>query len=232
MSSGVKIITKPQALHVPAWQMVSALVEKPLRTATWWTYPSILSSEAGEPGCWSSSMNGNPEEVQIAMSGQWQGTKFNLTGGLGTDYNHAKLGHSLNGSLAIMGDMNQQGSYSPSLRSCSSSQNGRGGMFFVVDDVTLHAGLKEMMTGETAEYYGPSPSPGSSSTPGPSPSPDDTCGGAGVRSSSCESSANAAAGCVYVYSANAETCGVSEWGCYLQSSLPSACPEKQALIIL
>jgi hypothetical protein len=225
LSTGAKLIAKPQALQVPVWQMVSSIVGKPLRTATWWTQPEIPSSKAGsKPGCWSSAL-GTPEEVQIATTGQWKGTKFNLTGGLGGDHNHAKLGYSLTGSLAIMGDMNQQGSYDPSDQhtGCASSQNGRGGLFFVLDDATLNAGLKELMTGATADYHGSSPNPSPPSPPGPSPS--SSCGGSGVRSSSCKTRT----GCVYVYAADESKCGVKNWGCYEESSLPAGCPKNSAL---
>lgn len=246
LSTGAKLIAKPQALNVPVFQMVSSIVGKSLRTATWWTSPAVPSSKAGKPGCWSSEL-GTPGEVQVAMSGQWKGKKFNLTGGLGGDHNHAKLGYSLDGSLAIMGDMNQQGSYDPKDRSCSSSQNGRGGMFFVVDDATLHKGLMEMMTGETAPYYGgapgPSPSgpspppsptppnPPSPTPPGPSPTPS-SCGGSGVRSNSCGVAAKKAAGCVYVKAADKAKCGVTDYGCYLKSSLPKGCAEKTESLLL
>lgn len=225
LSTGAKLIAKPQALKVPVWQMVSALVEKPLRTATWWTAPAVLSAKAGKPGCWSDEL-GTPEEVQIATTGQWKGTKFNLTGGLGTDFNHAKLGYSLEGSLAIMGDMNQQGSYSPSDQraGCSSSQNARGGMFFVLDDATLNSGLKELMTGETADYHGstPSPSPPSPGPSPPSPGPTSNCSGAKGTWQSCTG-----AGCTYVHAANEIQCGVSGYGCYQTSSLKAGCPDKK-----
>lgn len=216
LSSGAKVIAKPQALHVPSWQMVSALVGKPLRTATWWQSPEILSAEAGIPGCWSSDLD-TPQEVQIATSGQWQNTTFGLTGGLGQNYNHAKLGHSINGTLAIMGDMNQMGSYTPDLRKCDSSQNARGGLFFVLDDPTLHSDLKELMTGTTADYY--------NKTNGTT---NITCGGAGISASSCRSTSKAEAGCTYVYSANAAACDVSKYGCYNNTELPADCPDKKS----
>jgi len=229
LSSGVKLIAKPQALQVPAWQMVSALLKEPLRVASWWTDPKIPSAKAGTPGCWSSTLS-TPLEVQIATTGEWDNVKFGLTGGLGPNYNHAKIGHSIGGSLGIMGDQNQMGSYSPDTRHCSSSQNGRGGLFFVVDDATLHSGLKDLLTGETAAYYsGPSPSP-SPTPPSPGPSPTASCGGAGVASNTCRADDKKAAGCRYVYSADASKCGVSKYGCFADSSLPSGCPDKTMIV--
>src|SRR5205823_5709756 len=45
LSTGVTLISKPSALHVPPWQMVSALLGAvPLRAATWWTSPAIPST--------------------------------------------------------------------------------------------------------------------------------------------------------------------------------------------
>jgi hypothetical protein len=233
LSSGAKLIVKPQALNVAPWQMVSSMLKTSLRTATWWETPEIPSTHDGiKPGCWSSEL-GNPGEVQIATAGQWQGTPFGLTGGLGTNYNHAKLGHSLTGNLAIMGDMNQQGSLYPGVRSCSSSQNGRGGLFFVVDDATLHSGLKELMTGTTADYDD-GPSPGPSPKPGPSPAPTPgkyDCGGPGSYSD-CKAEAKVKKGCVYVHAADTKKCGVPDYGCYRTASLPSACPEKKSFSAL
>jgi hypothetical protein len=59
------------------------------------------------------------------------------------------LGVSIAGThhYSIFGDMNQQGAISGK---CDSSQNGRGGLFFVVDDATLHTGLEDLLTGNTA----------------------------------------------------------------------------------
>jgi len=225
LSSGIKLIAKPHALEVPPWQMVSALLGTSLRTATWWTSPEIPSTYKGTPGCWSAEL-ATPEEVQVATTGQWKGTTFGLTGGLGGNYNHAKLGHSLQGTLAIMGDMNQQGSYTPSVRPCSSSQNGRGGLFFVVDDSVLHSGLKDLMTGSTADYFSPSPGP-TPSPPGPSPSPSSDCGGPGVecKKASLED-------CVYVHARDEAKCKVSKYGCYKKASLPSGCPKDDVLSIV
>lgn len=219
-TAGVKLIAKPHSLEVPAWQMVSSVLQVPLRTATWWASPAIPSAQAGTPGCWSSDL-ATPMEVQIATSGQWQGTSFGLKGGLGTNYNHAKLGHSLTGTLAIMGDMNQMGSYSPETRKCSSSQNSRGGLFFVLDDSILHSGFQDLMTGDTAPYVGET----TTSTTTTQITPVSDCGNAGTAASVCGASAYAAAGCVYVPAGDADSCGVKGYGCYRASDMPTSCPE-------
>lgn len=155
LSSGVRLLAKPSYLHVPPWQLVSAMTGTALRTATWWAGDTINSQHGGTPGCWSSEL-GTPLEVQIATTGQWQGKSMNMKGAYAG--NHAKLGVSLNGTLSIMGDMNQDGSYTPDEHSCDSSQNGRGGLFFALDDAGLHKSLQSLLTGETAPY-GASPSP-------------------------------------------------------------------------
>ena len=88
--------------------------------------------------------------VELATSGRFGSTNFGLTGGGGNDKNHAKFAVSLFGDhhYAIFGDMNQQGDISG--KNCSSSQNGRGGLFFVIDDTTLFNGLTDLSTGGTA----------------------------------------------------------------------------------
>jgi hypothetical protein len=156
LSSGVELISKPSNLNVPPWQMVSAVLGGiPLRTATWWASPEIYSTDASTPvSCWSPSLS-TPGPVEIATSGTWNGKTFGLTGGLGTNYNHAKLGVSTSGTshYAIFGDMNQQGTLSGN--DCSSSQNGRGGLFYALTDPQLSASLSSLISGATAPTQPP-----------------------------------------------------------------------------
>jgi hypothetical protein len=158
LSSGVGLISKPSKLHVPPWQMVSAaLGGVPLRTATWWTAPEIETTDtASKVACWDNSL-GAPGPVAIATSGQWAGTTFGLKGGPGPDFNHAKIGISTGGSFrfSIFGDMNQQGSLSGP--NCGSSQNGRGGLFFVVENPKLADSIGQLIKGDTAPASPPAP---------------------------------------------------------------------------
>lgn len=151
LSSGVVLISKPSALHVPPWQLVSSLLGKvPLRTATWWTRPAIpTTTMRTEVACWDPALR-KPGAVEIATSGQWNGTAFGLRGGPGKDYNHAKIGVSRDDRrhYVIFGDLNQQGTLSGP--NCGSSQNGRGGLFYVVGDSVLHAEVKGLIRGSTA----------------------------------------------------------------------------------
>ena len=151
LSSGVQLIAKPSAMHVPPWQMVSSVLNGVnLRAATWWATPQIPSTTAGTvPACWDPSLTTKPGAVEIATSGTWQNITIGLKGGLGTDFNHAKIGVSTSGPehFSIFGDMNQQGALSGN---CQSSQNGRGGLFFVVNDAQLQAGVAALIAGESA----------------------------------------------------------------------------------
>jgi hypothetical protein len=82
LSSGVRLISKPSALQVPPWQMVSALLGgHALRTANWWADPDALpSTTASTPmGCWDPSL-GKPGAVEIALSGQWGDQTLGLAG--------------------------------------------------------------------------------------------------------------------------------------------------------
>ena len=116
LSSGVKVISKPSALAVPPWQMISAkLGGVDLRVASWWAAPAIYSTDEGQtPTCWAPGL-GTPGVVDIATSGEWNGTGIGLEGGDGPMFNHAKIGISTNAKtpLCIFGDMNQQGALSP-----------------------------------------------------------------------------------------------------------------------
>lgn len=78
------------------------------------------------------------------------GTNHSLDIGLAEpDGNHAKIGVSTSThAYTIFGDMNQQGSIAPP--KCKSSQNGRGGLFYVVDDAPLFRSVSDLINGETA----------------------------------------------------------------------------------
>ena len=151
LSGGVQLISKASGLEVPPWQMVSAVLGGiPLRAGTWWANPEIDTTTAATAvGCWSASL-GKPGAVEIATSGNWAGKEFGLTGGLGSNFNHAKVGVSASGDnhLSIFGDMNQQGSLSGP--NCASSQNGRGGLFYVVDNPKLLESVKSLISFGTA----------------------------------------------------------------------------------
>jgi hypothetical protein len=150
LSSGVVLISKPSALPVPPWQMVSAMLGgEPLRAATWWTKPEIPTTTATTAvGCWDQSL-GKPGAVEIATTGTWDGKTLGLEGMAEPNGNHAKIGVSTGThSYAIFGDMNQQGSLSGP--NCKSSQNGRGGLFYVVDDSQLFTSVRNLINGATA----------------------------------------------------------------------------------
>jgi hypothetical protein len=148
LSTGVLFLSKPSNMNVPPWQMVSAqLGGVSLRSATFWAYPKIpTTTDNSVPDCWDESL-GTPGPVAIATSGSWRNTPFDLTGAPGG--NHAKIGVSTSGgtSYSIFGDENQQGKLSGT---CTSSQNGRGGTFYVVDNPELASSIRDLVNGSTA----------------------------------------------------------------------------------
>ncbi len=150
LSTGVQLISKPSALHVPPWQMVSSVLDGvSLRAATWWANPQIPSTTSSTTiDCWDPSLS-RPGAVEIATSGHFAGKTFGLKGIAGPDGNHAKIGVSTSGAhhYTIFGDMNQQGTISGT---CKSSQNGRGGLFFVIDDAELSNSVKDLISGDSA----------------------------------------------------------------------------------
>lgn len=153
LSSGVTLISKPSRLHVPPWQLVSAVLGGvSLRTATWWATPRIPPTTASTAiSCWDMAL-GSPGAVDIATSGSFAGTTFGLMGGPGPNFNHAKIGVSKASDsppFAVFGDLNQQGSLSGP--NCASSQNGRGGLFFVVTDHDLWRSVKMLLTCDTCD---------------------------------------------------------------------------------
>jgi len=54
--------------------------------------------------------------------------------------------------FVIFGDMNQQGTLSDS--NCGRSQNGRGGMFFILDDQALWTSVSKLIDGQSAQVDG------------------------------------------------------------------------------
>lgn len=144
LSTGVELISKPSKLAVPPWQMVSALLGGvPLHVANWWTNPDKLASTTASNAtaikCWDASLPA-PGSVNNATTGAWAGKSFGLLGGDNPDGNHAKVAVATGSQhYTIFGDMNQEGSYNGP--NCSISQNGRGGMFFVVTDAQLTASV-------------------------------------------------------------------------------------------
>jgi hypothetical protein len=162
LSSGVRIISKPSLMAAPPWQLVSAqLGGLSLRVASWWAEPLIYSTTASTAlPCWPKGMR-KPGAVSIATSGTWNKKSIGLTGGEGTNHNHAKIGISQDAKqpLCIFGDMNQQGALGPGYaypkQTCSSSQNGRGGTFFVLENKQLFASLTALLKGDTAPKSGP-----------------------------------------------------------------------------
>jgi hypothetical protein len=157
LSSSVRLISKPSLLSVPPWHLVSAQLNGlPLRVASWWTDPQIFSTAAGQiPSCWSANL-GKPGAVETATTGNWNGTVIGLEGGDGQNRNHAKIGVSTDPAkpIVIFGDMNQQGALSPGYadkeQQCNSSQNGRGGTFYVVNNAGLFASLTQLLKGDAA----------------------------------------------------------------------------------
>ncbi len=148
LSSGVVLVSKPSRLHVPPWHMLSAMLQVPLRTATWWASPKIpTTTETTAIACWDESL-GQPGAVEVATTGTWDGRSIGLTGGSGNDYNHAKIAVSLSSAhhYAVFADLNQQGVLNGD---CGRSQNGRGGLFFVVDDGALANGIARLLSGDT-----------------------------------------------------------------------------------
>lgn len=147
LSTGITLVSKPSAVNAPPWQMLSSVLGGVnLRTATWWASPQIPTTNgAKRPGCWDAALTNDPGAVEIALTGKWKGKDIGLIGG----QNHAKVGVSASGSqsLAIFGDLNQQGSVTGN---CKSSQNGRGGLFYVLNDKPLFTDMTKLLDGKTA----------------------------------------------------------------------------------
>jgi hypothetical protein len=157
LSSGVQVVSKAANLNVAPWQMLSSqLGGVGLRAATWWNNKKIYSTTpSSKITCWDNNLS-DPGPVEIALSGQFGSTSFRLTGGGSFTGNHAKIGVSTSGDhhYAIFGDMNQEGSLLET-QDCTTSQNARGGVFYVVEDDRLFDSVRNLIQGDTAPTLGP-----------------------------------------------------------------------------
>lgn len=152
LSSGVRIISKSGRLNVSPWQMTSAILGGiHLRVASFQSPSPIgTTTQTKKPPCWSDEL-GNPGPIEAAISGSWDGDSIGFT----TATNHAKIGVSTSGdsSITIFSDMNEAGTLAPDGKnnSCAVSQNGRGGMFFVLDNKDLHDSVVGLLAGGSAK---------------------------------------------------------------------------------
>lgn len=146
LGHGVKLVSKPSRLYVPPWQMLSAtLGGVDLKAATWWASPRIPTTTVTRRiGCWDDAL-AKPGAVEIAVTGSWKGEEIGLIG----SQNHAKIGVSNSGKrgLSIFADLNQQGALKGN---CKSSQNGRGGLFYVLDNPDLFNSMTALLDGDVA----------------------------------------------------------------------------------
>ena len=140
----------------------SASAGPALKTATWWLKPAIPpTGTAAKPGCWDASLP-TPGPVAIVKQGTWDSEPIGLVGGNSPSGNHAKIGVTASGGakLSIFGDMNQQGTLVPVTPkktkanphpepTCESSQNERGGTFYVLDDEKLFDSVTSLLKGKT-----------------------------------------------------------------------------------
>jgi len=149
LSTKVMLIAKTASLTAPPWEFVSAVLNGTAeRSATWWTKPKIPSTNKNskvrclEPF----ELDKKPGPVAIALTGAWKDRPIKLN----APSNHAKIGISNAGghSYVIFGDLNQQGALNPP--GCDRSQNGRGGLFFVIDNKPLHDSVADLIDGDTA----------------------------------------------------------------------------------
>lgn len=154
LSSHVTLIAKSSNLTAPPWEVVSAVLDGTAeRAATWWTKPRIYSTtKASKVSCLKPfpDLDGKSGAVAIALTGEWNNQAIKLN----APSNHAKIGISMAGGhhYVIFGDLNQQGALAPP--DCDSSQNGRGGMFFVLDNKELQESVAGLIDGDTAPTKG------------------------------------------------------------------------------
>jgi hypothetical protein len=150
LSSGVRLVSKSANLNVPPWHMVSAILGGVgLKVATFYGGGSLgaagkIPDTNGEtPDCWDQRL-GSPGAVKNIQRGNWDQTPFGMVAGS----NHAKLAVGITSDHVISGDLNQEGRLSGT---CSEGHNGRGGLFFVVEDQRLAKKLRETILSDTGD---------------------------------------------------------------------------------
>jgi Deoxyribonuclease II len=146
--AGIQLLSKPAKLHASPWHLISStLGSVDLRVATWWNHNDIPDTAADvTPDCWPTDGNWKaPGAVVNAQTGHWNTVAFGLLGTGSASGNHAKIGVSTSGThpYTIFADMNQEGALSGS---CGAKQNGRGGIFFVVENKSLHDDVANLLS--------------------------------------------------------------------------------------
>ena len=163
-NGAVDLIAKPPGLLVAPWQLASAeLGGIDLLAATWWTpnndpLPDTEVNSADKIECWDYQRYPRVGAVKIAKQGHLGARQFSLTQPInesgnpaptGKDGSHAKVGVSLSGTnnYVVFSDLNQDGALARDpTKGCRPSQNSRGGLFFVIDNKTLHDSLKSLIS--------------------------------------------------------------------------------------
>lgn len=154
LGSGVRLIAKPSDFNAPPWQFVSwRLGAADLRVATWNNSPTIGSTydekavTCWPPGYLTAGKVPHLGRVESAATGKWGTTTLHMQ----ASENHGKFGVSRNPgeTLSVFGDLNQSGGLKTA---CANAQNGRGGLFFVVDDAKLADSLRTLLSGTSVPY--------------------------------------------------------------------------------
>lgn len=148
LSTGLHLLAKPSQLHASPWHLVSSVLGSVnLLVATWRNPSDIPDTNAHQNiKCWPSGGDWKlPGAVVNARSGHWDAKSFGLLGVGSAAGNRAKIGVATSGShpYAIFGDLNQEGALSGN---CGAKQNGRGGMFFVVEDQKLRDSVRKLIS--------------------------------------------------------------------------------------
>ena len=172
--SVVTVLSHAQEDAVPPWLLVAALLGVDLGVANWWEYnygqASICSGDdyslATNHMCLTSTTlgltlgedGGAAQSVENAIAASFSINGTDLAWGLWGDLSgkinsHAKYGVAAvptqnssgiaGNTWVVSGDENNQG-FSCS-KECSSSQNGRGGLFFALKEPELHASLYDAL---------------------------------------------------------------------------------------
>jgi len=149
LSSGVKILSKPPEIHVSPWHFASSMLGGVgLRVAYYWENKAqnVSTTANTKISCWDKNLK-KPGPVEIAVTGSWKEKQFQLFA-FGAMGNHAKIGISLDPEkfYTIFSDMNQGILNGPN---CGLHQNGRGGLFFIVQDKPFWEAMTNLLKGET-----------------------------------------------------------------------------------
>ncbi len=131
--------------HFIPWSYVTAKLNAGLRVLSWYSHPYTPPLCQGDTSGAASCAYPGFNTIQIVNGLQLPDGSYSWCGhgAASNSGNHAKIGIGINSNWVVFGDMNMQGTINSY---CDSSQMGRGGGFYAIQNQTLWNGFNKVFS--------------------------------------------------------------------------------------